>query len=207
MQPFVVIHGFHELFDSLSYFFQVAILVAMHFFVLQSFHKAFGIGIIIRISLIDMPHLNGLDAAREIHKKEPHLPVLLLSAYAADAMVDKALEAGVCGYIVKSDAAKDLIAAVQAVLQGRTFFTSIVSRRLFESLQQLSRQQITALTVREAEIIQLLCEGKSNKEVANHLGLSTRTIENHRANIMDKLHLRSFSELMRYAIRNAIIQP
>src|SRR5579863_3234379 len=117
------------------------------------------------------------------------------------------LEAGVCGYIVKSDAAKDLIAAVQAVLQGRTFFTSIVSRRLFESLQQLSRQQITALTVREAEIIQLLCEGKSNKEVADHLGLSTRTIENHRANIMDKLHLRSFSELMRYAIRNAIIQP
>lgn len=156
---------------------------------------------------IDMPHLNGLDAAREIRNKNPRVPVVLLSAYAADELIDKALEAGVYGYIVKSDAAKNLVAAVQAVLQGRTFFTSIVSQRLLESLRRLSRHEITALTVREAEIVQLLCEGKSNKETASHLGLSTRTIENHRANIMDKLHLRSFSDLMRYAIRHAIIRP
>jgi DNA-binding NarL/FixJ family response regulator len=157
---------------------------------------------------IDMPQLNGLEATRQILKALPDMPVLLLSAYSTEAMIDKALEARVRGYVLKTDAAKDLVNAVQALLQGRTFFTAIVSRYLMGALDAPSAKHgASALTQREAEIVQLLCEGKSNKEIATVLQVSTRTIENHRAHIMQKLGLRSFSDLIRYAIRNGIVQP
>jgi DNA-binding NarL/FixJ family response regulator len=155
---------------------------------------------------IHMPHLNGLDAARQTHHLVPNVPIVVLSADSDDQMIDKALEAGVQGYVLKTDAVKELVAAVQAVLQKRTFFTAVVSRHLLDCMRRLTTRETSALTVREVEIIQLLCEGKSNKEVANDLGLSSRTVESHRAHIMTKLCLHSFSDLIRYALRHAIIQ-
>ena len=154
---------------------------------------------------ISMPQLNGLEAAEQIQRELPKVPVVLLSGHSADELVDKALETGVRGYVLKTDAAKELVSAVQAVLKGKTFFTPLVHRRLLGYMRSLATRQTRALTVREVEIIQLLCEGRSNKDVANQLGVSPRTVENHRAHIMDKLHLRSFSDLMRYAIRNEIV--
>jgi DNA-binding NarL/FixJ family response regulator len=157
---------------------------------------------------IDMPQLNGVEATRQILKAAPDMRVLLLSAYSTEPMIEKALEARVRGYVLKTDAAKDLVNAVQALLAGRTFFTAIVSRHLLDSLDAPPpKHGISALTQREAEIVQLLCEGKINKEIADLLRVSTRTIENHRAHIMQKLCLQSFSDLIRYAIRNGIVQP
>lgn len=157
---------------------------------------------------IDMPQLNGLDATRQILKAIPNMPILLLSAYSTEEMIEKALEAGVRGYVLKTDAAKDFTSAVQALLQGRTYFNPTVARHVFFSVQASpTKHGKHALTLREAEIVQLLCEGKINKEIANLLRVSTRTIENHRAHIMQKLCLQSFSDLIRYAIRNGIVQP
>lgn len=155
---------------------------------------------------ISMRGLNGLEASSQLRRQLPNLPVILLSAYSTDELVDRAFVTGVRGYVLKTDAATELILAVQAVLQGRTFFTPTVSRRLLDRAERVGVRNTMTVTGRETEVIRLLCEGKSNKEVANELGISPRTIENHRANIMEKLDLRSFSDLMRYAIRNAIIQ-
>lgn len=155
---------------------------------------------------ITMPCLDTLAAARQLREQLPDLPVVLVGGYSED-LIDEALEAGVRGYVLKTDAEKELVSAVNAVLLGRTFFAPIVSRRLFASLQSIARHETMKLTLREAEVIQLLCEGKSNKEVASQLGVSRRTVENHRACIMEKLQLHSFSDLIRYAIRNAIVQP
>lgn len=157
---------------------------------------------------IDMPQLNGLEATRQILKEIPDMPVLLLSAYSTEEMVEKAFAAGVRGYVLKTDAIHDMGVAVQALMEGRTFFTGAISRRLMDYLHRPQRKGLAStLTSRETEIIQLLSEGKSNKEVAALLGVSTRTVENHRAHIMQKLDLGSFSELIRYAIRNGIVQP
>jgi DNA-binding NarL/FixJ family response regulator len=157
---------------------------------------------------ISMPVLNGLDAARLILKAAPGTRVLVLTAYHTDEMIEKALLAGVRGYVLKSDADADLVAAVKALMQGRTFFTSVASEVLVDHLRR-EREEMAqpVLTVREAEIVQLLAEGRSNKEVAGILKISSRTVENHRAQIMQRLGLRSFSELVRYAIRNGLIEP
>lgn len=156
---------------------------------------------------IKMPCLDGLAAAKQLREELTDLPVVLVGGHSEDHFIDEALEAGVRGYVRKTDADKDLVSAVRAVLLGRTFFAPIVSRRLLASLQSVARRETMKLTLREAEVIQLLCEGKSNKEVASQLGVSRRTVENHRAHIMQKLHLRTFSDLIRYAIRNAIVHP
>jgi|SRR5579872_520697 len=157
---------------------------------------------------VSMPELNGLDAARLILKDAPNTRVLVLTAYHSDEMIEKALQAGVRGYVLKSDAETDLVAAVKALVQGRTFFTSAVSEVLVDRFRREKEEpKPGVLTVREVEIVQLLAQGKSNKEVADILGISPRTVENHRAQIMQKLGLKSFSELIRYAIRNGIVEP
>jgi two-component system response regulator NreC len=156
---------------------------------------------------ISMPLLNGLDAARLILKAVPETRVLVLTAYHTDEMIEKALQAGVRGYVLKSDAEADLVAAVKALVQGRTYFTSAASDVLVDRLRRESEKKAPALSAREVEILQLLGEGKSNKDVAAILGISSRTVENHRAQIMQRLGLKSFSELIRYAIRNGIIEP
>jgi two-component system, NarL family, response regulator NreC len=157
---------------------------------------------------INMPGLNGLDATRLIHKAVPEVRVLVLTAFHTQEMIEKALRAGVRGYLLKSDAETDLVAAVKALIEGRTFFTSVVSDAVVERLRQDNEDSTQpVLTVREAEIVQLLAEGKSNKEVASILGISARTVENHRAQVMQRLSLGSFSELIRYAIRNGLVEP
>ena len=155
-----------------------------------------------------MPELNGLDATRLILKAVPHTRVLVLTSYQTDEMIRRALQAGVRGYVLKSDAEGDLVAAVRALLLGRTFYTSAASEVLVEHLRREGHEPLhSGLTVREAEIVQLLAEGNSNKQIAGALDISSRTVENHRAKIMQRLALHSFSELIRYAIRLGIVEP
>jgi DNA-binding NarL/FixJ family response regulator len=157
---------------------------------------------------ITMPRLNGLAAARRIRALAPRTEVMILSMHHSDQVVREALEAGARGYILKIDAAKHLISAVEALAAHRPFFTGEVSRHLLDTYlsrgEQAPRDTRTArdLTGREQEIIQLLAEGKSNKEVAALLGLSVKTVETHRSNIMRKLGLRGLSDLIHYALRN-----
>jgi DNA-binding NarL/FixJ family response regulator len=161
---------------------------------------------------ISMPDLNGLEAARKIHKLFPKMGILILTLHFSDQLVFDIVEAGARAYIVKSDADKDLVSAVEALVNHRTFFTARAADML---LNGFSREKSIAdpqahlrnrLTAREREIVQLLAEGKSSKEVAVALGISVKTAETHRANIMRKLEMHSVSEVVRYAVKNQIIE-
>lgn len=161
---------------------------------------------------IGMPKLNGIDAAALIFKATPKTRILMLTMHAAEELIQKTLTAGARGYVLKSDAERDLIAAVEALLHNKTFFTSAASDVILDNLRGGRRVEVpqgtgSRLSIREREIVQLLAEGKSNKEIAALLNISTRTVENHRAKVMDKLKLHSFGELVRYAIRNKIVEP
>ena len=160
---------------------------------------------------IGMPGLNGLDAARQILKAAPKSGILILTMHESEQVVREVLAAGARGYVLKSDAGRDLVNAVEAVGRQRIFFTSSVAQVVLKrSLGRTDGQQPppaepVSLTHREREVVQLLGEGKSNKEVADILGISVRTAETHRSNIMHKLECGSLSDLVRYAIRNKII--
>jgi DNA-binding NarL/FixJ family response regulator len=165
------------------------------------------------IAILDimMPRLNGLDAAAQIFKTSPKTRILILTMHAAEDLIQKTLKAGASGYVLKSDAERDLIGAVEALLHRKTFFTSAASEMILENLRGTPRReasppQVGRLSPRQREIVQLLAEGKSNKEIAAVLNISTRTVENHRAKIMGTLKLNSFSELVRYAVRNKIVE-
>ena len=160
---------------------------------------------------LSLPELNGLDATRQIVKESPSTEVLVLTMHHSEQLARDVLQAGARGYVLKSDADQNLIAAVESLSQHKPFLTSKVTEFVLEGFmrQPESGSDLTprdAATPREREIIQLLAEGHSNKEVASTLGVSVKTIEAHRANIMRKLHLRSISDLVRYAIRNKIVQ-
>jgi DNA-binding NarL/FixJ family response regulator len=162
---------------------------------------------------ITMPELNGLEATRQILKAAPQTEVLILTMHESEQVAREVLAAGARGYLLKSDAAHDLVDAVDALRQHRPFFTSRVSQMLLEgylhgpTLSETAPTKRELLTPREREIVQLLAEGKSNKEVAGALGISPKTIETHRANIMRKLNLHSVSELVRFAVRNRMVEP
>jgi DNA-binding NarL/FixJ family response regulator len=157
---------------------------------------------------VTMPQLNGLDAARLMLKRSPHTRVLVLTMYDTEEVIERALGAGARGYILKSEVEEDLVAAIKAVMHGKIFFSTTASNVLLRCLRRRTAMGTqSVLTLREREIVQLLAEGKSNKQVAGVLGISTRTAENHRANIMKKLGLASLSELVRYAIRDKIVSP
>ena len=159
-----------------------------------------------------MPDLNGLEAARRIHKILPKTGILILTMHFSDQLVRDVVEAGARGYILKSDADKELVTAVDSIANRRTFFTPRASEMLLDGFSRTvagaepKLPQRNRLTTREREIVQLLAEGKSSKEVAVALGISVKTAETHRANIMRKLELHSVSELVRYAIKNQIIE-
>jgi DNA-binding NarL/FixJ family response regulator len=161
---------------------------------------------------VTMPELNGVDATPLILKNAPQAKVLMLTMHNAPEITQRAVKAGARGYILKSDTERDLIAAVEALMQGKTFYTSVVSEMILENFVNNGSQEIpeeapgARLTPREREIIQLLVEGKSNKEVAGELDISVRTVESHRAKLVRKLQCHSFSELVRYAIRNKIVE-
>lgn len=162
---------------------------------------------------INMPELNGLDATRQIVDSMPQLPVLILSAHDSELLVRQMVSSGARGYVLKSDAGEDLAAAVEALTQGRLFFTSTVSQIIMRDLQRppgqddLNLPPAPRLSGREREVLQLLAEGRTNKEVAITLGISVKTVETHRSNLMSKLDLHSISDLVRYAIQNEIIRP
>ena len=161
---------------------------------------------------ISMPDLNGLEATRQIVDQLPRAQVLILSAHESENLVRQMLTSGARGYVLKSDIGEDLIAAVEALSRGRLYFTSRVSEyvlgesRRGVTLSEFPKEQRPQLSTREREVLQLLAEGKSNKEVGTALGISIKTVETHRANLMNKLGMHSLSDLVRYAIQNEIIQ-
>jgi len=162
---------------------------------------------------ISMPSLNGLEATRQIVKGISQTKVLVLTMHDSDPLIQRVLEAGARGYLLKSDAARDLVAAVDALHRNKTFFTRKVAQLVLEGYLDKNPKESSSpeggtfrLTDRQREIVQLLAEGKSSKEVASALGLSVKTAETHRANIMRRLDCHSITALVRYAIRNHIVE-
>ena len=160
---------------------------------------------------VTMPELNGLEAARQIRKSCPETEVLVLTVHETEEIAQEVLAAGAKGYILKSDAGKELVAAVNNVSNHLNYLTTRVARmvpdaKLKEGMQAIDSEDIgTRLTPREKEIMQLLAEGKSNKEAAAVLNISVKTVETHRTNIMRKLRFHSIGELVRYAVKNNIV--
>jgi two-component system response regulator NreC len=160
---------------------------------------------------IGMPELNGIEATRQIVAQESHPNVVILSMHSDESYVLRALKAGSRAYILKNAAEADLIRAVRAVSDGKSFFSPVISKMLLEDyVRQVREKEVEdsydLLTPREREILQLIAEGKTNKEMASILGLSPHTIETHRGNILEKLNLHSVPELILYAVRKGIIQ-
>lgn len=158
-----------------------------------------------------MPLLNGSEAARQITAKQPEIAVVVLSMHSDEAYVLKALKAGAKAYLLKDSADHDLIQAVKAVSEGKSFFSGAISKMLVEDyVREMQERKVEdsydLLTTREREILQLFAEGKNNKDVANLLNLSLYTVETHRANIFQKLNLHSSAELVLYAIRKGVIR-
>ena len=159
---------------------------------------------------LSLPELNGLDATRHILKDAPETEVLVLTMHQSEELARDVLQAGARGYVLKSDADENLIAAVENLRQHKPFLTPTVTEFVLDGYIRDGADQDAlrgAVTAREREIVQLIAEGKSNKQAASALSISVKTIEAHRANIMRKLHLRSVSDLVRYAIRNKIVEP
>ena len=159
---------------------------------------------------VAMPNLSGIEAAQRIIAARPQTAVVVLSMHSDEGYVLRALKAGAKGYLLKDSAEGDLIDAIKTVSQGKTFFSPEISKMLVEDYVREIRARgiedsYELLTTREREILQLLAEGKSNKEVAGQLNLSLYTVETHRRNLQDKLNLHSFAELILYAVRKRVI--
>jgi DNA-binding NarL/FixJ family response regulator len=159
---------------------------------------------------IGMPRLNGLEAARQILKTDPRQRVLVLTISDAEQVVQEVLKAGARGFLLKSDAAKEVVSAVDALLHDRTYFNSrvgemVLTRFLHGGRPPEGEYGLPTLTPREREVLQLLAEGQTTKEVAATLHLSVKTAETHRSNLMRKLGLHNVSELVMYAVRNNIV--
>ena len=158
---------------------------------------------------VAMPLLNGIEATRRIAKRVPHTRILVLSMYSDEAYVTQMMKAGATGYLLKDSAGVDLLEAVQAVAQGKSYFSPAVARLM---LDDYARQRGTdddryeSLSDREREIFQLIAEGKVNKEIATLLFISLSTVETHRARIMEKLDLHSAAEIVLYAVRRGVIR-
>lgn len=160
-----------------------------------------------------MPELNGLEATRQILKVAPETEVVTLTVHDSETLIRELFAAGVRGYVLKSDAGRDLVSAVEALSQHKLFLTSKVSEIVIQGLRKdgLVEQSLGGLrmhlSAREREIVRLLAEGKSNKEIGATLNISVKTVETHRANIMRKLDIHSISDLVHYAIRNRWVEP
>ena len=159
---------------------------------------------------IGMANLNGIEAAQQMTGDRPEIAVVMLSMHSDESYVLRALKAGARGYLLKDSAEADLIKAVHAVAGGKSFFSPAVSKVLLDDYVRKLRRSGTEdaydlLTPREREVLQLIAEGKSNKDIANLLSLSVYTVESHRANLMEKLNVRGLPELILYAVRKGII--
>ena len=160
---------------------------------------------------LSLPELNGLDATRQILKGSPETEVLVFTMHHSEELIRDTLQAGARGYVLKSDASESLIAAVDSLGQHKPFLTTAIAEFVLDDHVRRGDASgdlaPTALTPREREVVQLVAEGKSSKEAASMLGLSVKTIEAHRSNIMKKLRVRSISDLVRYAVRNKLVEP
>jgi len=161
---------------------------------------------------LSMPELNGVEATRQIRKEVPETEVLVFSMYESEEFVRDLLAAGARGYVLKSDVAAQLLTAVETVARHKPFFTSEVAERVLEGFLRLgelspSDGDTGILTPREREIVQLLAEARSNKEISTILAISVKTVETHRASIMRKLGISSIVDLVHYAIRNNLVSP
>ena len=162
---------------------------------------------------IGMPQLNGIEAARQILERTRGIEVLMLSVHDSEQAVREVIGAGARGYVLKSDAGRDLVAAVEALLRRESFFSPSVAMSVRAAALKISAptraslRPAGVLTRREREVLQLLAEGRANKAVAKLLGISVKTAETHRARIMRKLRFKSLAELVRYAIRNGFVEP
>jgi DNA-binding NarL/FixJ family response regulator len=156
---------------------------------------------------VKMPRLTGLQATREIREQAPDVAVLILSMHDDERYLFEALKAGASGYVLKSQAHQDLLDAIRAVERGEPFLTPDAQLALIKDVLERRREDGDDLTPRELEIVKLAAEAHTNREIAEMLGLSEKTVENHRANAMRKLGMRDRVELVRYAIRRGLIEP
>jgi DNA-binding NarL/FixJ family response regulator len=159
------------------------------------------------IAIVDyaLPLLNGIEVTRQIRARIPQTQVLIFTMHDSEMLLQQALQAGARGFLLKSDADDLLIAAVHALTQHKPFFTGRVSEKLLQSFL-VKTDPISVLTPREQSVVQLIAEGKTNKEMGQVLSLSTKTIESHRASAMRKLNMTTTAELIRYAIRNKLVE-
>jgi DNA-binding NarL/FixJ family response regulator len=155
---------------------------------------------------IGMPSLNGLEATRRILHTNPEIKVLILTMHESEQVARQVFEAGALGYLLKSDAGSELLTAVQALQYNRHFFTSMVSRNSWQVIAKTVPPTKELLTGREREVLQLVAEGKSSKEIAVELDVSTKTVDTHRSNILRKLDLHTVADLVLYAVKNNIVQ-
>jgi DNA-binding NarL/FixJ family response regulator len=160
---------------------------------------------------LSMPERNGLDVTRELRTSTPKTRILIVTAHESEQLIREVLDAGAMGYVLKSDAGRVIVQAVDALLDERPFFTTKIARFVLDGYLRTSGNSgppsaAVALSPRERHIVQLLAEGKNNKEVARSLHLSVKTVETHRSNIMRKMEFRSLADLIRYAIRNKIVE-
>lgn len=158
---------------------------------------------------LSMPLLNGVEAARQIARDVPATKVLILSNYSDDQHVQQAIAAGAAGYLVKESASRDLMRAIRETCRGKTFFSPLIARRLLKRWQNRDLQSravaAPALTSRQIEILQMIAEGHSNKEIAGLLCISIKTVEKHRQALMDKLDIHEIATLTRYAVFNGFV--
>ena len=160
---------------------------------------------------IAMPRLNGLEATRQILKAAPDTRILILSAHNEDAYVHSATESGAAGFLLKQTSSQQLCRAIREVANGRTFFSSVITKRLNDQFQKagpgsMNAKKFAKLTSREVEVLQLIAEGKANKETAAELGISIKTVEKHRQALMEKLNIHDTASLTRYAIATGVVE-
>src|SRR6266516_5467306 len=166
------------------------------------------------VAVIDiaMPVLNGLEATRQITRSVPTTKVLILSSYSDDEYVQQLTEAGAAGYLLKQTAAADLLKAIREVRRGNSFFSPAISKRIIKHYHETLlkgvpvRKSTDLLTTREAEVLQLIAEGKANKQIAAELNISIKTVEKHRQQLMNKLNIHTIAGLTRYAISKGVIE-
>jgi DNA-binding NarL/FixJ family response regulator len=156
---------------------------------------------------ISMPHLNGLEAARRLREELPQIKVILLTMHTEDPYVLEAVQAGAVGYVLKTQAPLDLVQAIRDVLRGEIYLSPRVSRTVVTAYLSRSDLPPDPLTSREREVLQLIAEGETTKEIAWRLGLSTKTVESHRIKLMRKLDIHETATLVRYAIRRGLTHP
>jgi DNA-binding NarL/FixJ family response regulator len=164
------------------------------------------------VALMDiwMPRLSGIDATRRIGKRGLDTKVLVLSMHASRSYVEEVLRAGASGYIVKNAAAQDLLNAIDAVRSGVSYLSPVITQQVVDAIARpadASPSGVSALTDREREVLQLIAEGLSSKEIAGMLGVSLKTVDSHRSNLMEKLDIHKVSGLVRFAIRTGLVEP